>query len=154
MRRARNDRRLKDSIALSPLFGICSAKYTTLVRRTLILTLSTQLYTTNRRLCSAQTLTASSAAAYAKPDQEDAQEFLSFLLVHTHEVRSRRRSPGCRHLFVARVAMAVSVSCCPLHCRRHLLSVSTADGREAMHFLNRQLKLSPETHFGHGVEDT
>ena len=34
-----------------------------------------------------QTLTASSAAAYAKPEQEDAQEFLSFLLVHTHEAR-------------------------------------------------------------------
>ena len=38
--------------------------------------------------CLAQTLTASSAAAYAKPEHEDAQEFLSFLLVHTHEVRS------------------------------------------------------------------
>ena len=35
----------------------------------------------------AQALSANTAAAYAKPEQEDAQEFLNFLLVHTHEVR-------------------------------------------------------------------
>ena len=35
----------------------------------------------------AQTLAAANVAAYAKPEQEDAQEYLSFLLVHSHEVR-------------------------------------------------------------------
>lgn len=35
----------------------------------------------------AQSLAASNVAAYAMPEQEDAQEYLSFLLVHLHEVR-------------------------------------------------------------------
>ena len=42
----------------------------------------------------AQTLAAANVVAYAKPEQEDAQEFLSFLLVHSHEVRALARMVG------------------------------------------------------------
>lgn len=44
-------------------------------------------------LTMAQKLAAGNAASYAKPEQEDAQEFLSFLLVHAHEVRAAPYTP-------------------------------------------------------------